>query len=138
MALASGKSTFDFKAAAAVTARQALKLTESGSSVLVTPCTADTDFCIGWALGDAAIGEDVVVYHPGIVEFIAGEALDASSDAGKRLILGLAGRMYKAAGASDKVTYLRWVPQNPSMVSSNGDVAAGGRAFGVFSPSVDV
>jgi hypothetical protein len=125
-------------AGAAITARQALKFAEDGSDVEVTPTAADTDNLIGWALEDAAAGARVRYQIDGIVEFISSGALDASSDAGKMLKCDADGEMTVATAASDKKTYLRWAPQGPTMVSSNGDVAANGIGFGFFSPSVAV
>ena len=125
-------------AAAAITARQALKFVEDGSAMEVTPTTADTDLCIGWALEDAAAGARLRYQTDGTVEFISSAALNATTDAGKMLKCDADGEMTVAADASNKKTYLRWAPVSPTMVSSNGDVAANGIGFGVFSPSVAV
>jgi len=125
-------------AAVAITARQALKFVEDGSNTEVTPTAADTDECIGWAIEDAAAGARVRYQTDGTVEFISSANLDASSQAGKRLKCDADGEMTVAADASNKKTYLRWAPQGPTMVSSNGDVAAHGIGFGFFSPSVAV
>lgn len=125
-------------AGATITARQALKYAEDGNDTEVIPTAADTDECIGWALQDAAAGARVRYQVDGVVEFISSAGLDASSQAGKRLKCDADGEMTVAADASNKKTYLRWAPQGPTMVSSNGDVAANGTGFGIFSPSVAV
>lgn len=130
MNIAPRGNTIDGLAAATITARQALKITESGASVLVTPCTADTDLCVGFALNDASAGEFVLVQVDGVVEFIATEALDASSDAGKFLTCGLAGEMALAGAA--KKHWLQWVPLTRTMRVSNGDVAENQVGYGLI------
>lgn len=122
-------NTIQGAAAATITARQALKFAESGSDGLFTPCTADTDKCLGWALNDANTGEQVLVQVDGIPSFLAGGGLDASSNAGAFLTCGLAGKMYLAGAA--KLHWLQWAPNGPSQTTTNCDVAIGGIGFGL-------
>lgn len=123
-------NTIDGLAAATIVARQALKQTESGTSVLLTPCTADTDKCIGFALNDANAGEAVLVQVDGVIEFIANAALDASSDLGKFLTCAAAGEM--AVAGAGKLHWLQWVAQGSTMKKTNGDVAENGVGFGII------
>lgn len=130
MNIAPRGNTIDGLAAATITARQALKITESGVNVLLTPCTADTDRCVGFALNDANEGEVVLVQVDGPVEFIANAALDASSDAGKFLTCAAAGEMAVAGAA--KLHWLQWIPHARTMRVSNGDVAENQVGLGII------
>jgi hypothetical protein len=131
MNIAPNGNTMDGLANAAITAGQALKMVESAPDVQFTPCTADTDMLIGFALNDASAGEAVLVQIDGPVRFLAGGTFDATTDLGKRLTCGAAGKMVLAGAA--KIHWLQWAPRGASIKApTTADVADGDLTYGKF------